>query len=132
MNLLYDLPLTILPSLLAICRLPVEVEIPEWIRSGDLLAIIRTPSELSIVCENCYVPPYVVAERGWRAIKVEGPLDFSLIGVLSSLSGVLARAGVSLFALSTYDTDYVLVKESALGRAVEALSQAGYVFTSYP
>ena len=69
---------------------------------------------------------YTQVERGWRAICVAGPLDFALVGVLASLSGTLASAGVSIFAISTFDTDYILVKEDMLGAAREALAAAGH------
>jgi len=78
------------------------------------------------VCDASVVPPDVTVESGWRAIKVEGPLDFGLTGVLLAVAQPLADAGVSIFALSTYGTDYVLVKESALPKAVVALSSAGH------
>ena len=126
-----DLPLFILPDRLAVCRLPAEAPFPDWARPGDLLGLVRTSSELSVVCTERLVPPDVRAERGWRALQVQGPLDFALIGVLASIAVPLARAGVSIFVLSTFDTDYVLVKESALERAVSALSQAGFLVMNY-
>ncbi|MBQ9428565.1 MAG: ACT domain-containing protein [Clostridia bacterium] len=87
-----------------------------------------TEHEISLVCESDRLPPCPVArEDGWRALVVEGPLDFSLVGILSSLSGVLAAAKVSIFALSTYDTDYLLVKARDLARALSALRGAAYV-----
>jgi hypothetical protein len=91
-----------------------------------LSAIIRTQEELSIVCEQENVPPDIRCERNWRAMKVAGPLDFALVGVLASLAGALADAGVSVFALSTYDTDYLLVKADTLERAIDALEAAGH------
>jgi hypothetical protein len=121
----------ILPDRLAVCRLPADAPFPEWTRPGDLLALVRTRDELSIVCAERYVPPEVRAERGWRAVMVQGPLEFSLTGVLASLAVPLARAGVSVFALSTFDTDYVLVKEDALDRAVAALTGAGFLVLNY-
>lgn len=126
-----DLPLIILPERLAVCRLPVEADIPDWARPGDLLAIVRTNNELSVVCNERYVPPEVRAERGWRALQVQGPLEFAMVGVLASLAVPLARAGVSIFAVSTFDTDYVLFKEDALDRAVSALTQAGFLVMNY-
>ena len=86
----------------------------------------RTASELSIVCPDASVPAAVTAHRGWRAIAVDGTLDFALTGVLASLASPLASAGVSIFAVSTYDTDYVLVQQDALDRAVAALAAAGH------
>lgn len=118
--------LHIVPGTLAVCRLDPGAGVPGWASGGVLSAIIRTPEELSIVCEQRNVPPDIRCEGGWRALKVAGPLDFSLIGVLASLAGALADAGVSVFALSTYDTDYLLVKADTLERAIDALEAAGH------
>jgi hypothetical protein len=131
MSLQQDLPLVILPDKLAVCRLAVEAPFPEWARPGDLLAFIRSRDELTVVCVERLVPPEVVAERGWRVLQVQGPLDFALVGVLAAITAPLAAAGVSIFALSTYDTDYVLVKEDALERAIQALGQAGFLVLNH-
>lgn len=91
-------------------------------------SLTATDHEVSLVCESDRLPPcFTVREDGWRALMVEGQLDFSLVGILSSLSGVLAAAKVPVFALSTYDTDYLLVKARDLGRALAALRGAAYV-----
>lgn len=82
----------------------------------------RTPTETSIVCE---APP-VEGEPGWRALMVEGPLDFSLTGILAGIAAPLAAAGISIFAISTFDTDYVLVKEARIDEATTVLRAAGY------
>lgn len=125
-----DYPLHTLSAMYGVARLSPEAELPAWAREGELWAAVRTRDELSIVCEERFIPPEVRAERGWAALKVEGPLDFSLLGVLASLSAVLADAGVSIFTLSTYDTDYIFFRESAMERALAALRGAGYmVFT---
>jgi hypothetical protein len=127
MNTHTDIPLIILPERLAVCRLPVDADFPEWARQGELLAWVRTREETSLVCAERYVPPEVRAERGWRAIQAQGPLDFALVGVFASIAVPLARSGVSIFAMSTFDTDYVLIKEDNLERAVIALTQAGFL-----
>jgi len=121
-----QIPLRLLTNRLAVSRLPAEAEWPEWARPGDLLALVRTRQEVSLVCEERFTPPEVKSERGWRALEVLGPLDFALTGILAGLSGRLAEASVSIFAISTYDTDYILVKEIQLGRALAALRTAGY------
>lgn len=126
-----DLPLVILPDCLAVCRLPADAPFPDWARPGDILALVRTGDELSVVCTERFVPPDVRAERGWRALQVQGPLEFAMVGVLASIANPLARAGVSIFVLSTFDTDYILVKEAALERAVEALSQEGFLVMNH-
>ena len=119
--------LTLLPGRLAICRLPADAPVPGWTpTAGSLLSITRTADELSVVCDEARVTVEVVAERGWRALRVTGPLDFALTGVLAALAAPLAAAGVSIFALSTYDTDYVLVREADVERAVAALAHAGH------
>ena len=121
------LVLSLLPGCLAVCRLPAGAPFPQWAgRSFYLFALIRTPDELCVVCDEQEVPGAVQAERGWCALKVHGPLDFSLVGVLASLTVPLAQAGVSIFALSTYDTDYLLVRHADLERAVQVLIQAGH------
>jgi hypothetical protein len=87
----------------------------------------RTADELSVVCWADAVPEGVRCEKGWRCLRVAGTLDFSLVGVLASMLAPLAAAGVSVFVLSTFDTDYVLVKEAHLTKAADALRLAGYV-----
>ena len=121
-----ELRLRALLGRLAVCRLPADVPIPSWALAGGIVSITRTNDELSIVCPEERVPAEVKAERGWRALQVVGPLDFALTGVLAALVVPLAEAGVSIFALSTYDTDYVLVRENDLPRAVTALAHAGH------
>jgi hypothetical protein len=93
---------------------------------GALHAVVRTPRELTVVCDAARVPADVSAERGWRAPEVEGPLDLDLTGVLAAIAGPLARAGVAIFAVSTFDTDYVLVRAERLDVAVAALREAGH------
>ncbi len=102
---------------------------PTWFVGGTLSSITCSADETSIVCAASIVPPDITVESGWRAIKVVGPLDFGLTGILCSIAQPLADAGVSIFALSTYDTDYVLVKESGLGSAIAALSSFGHRIT---
>jgi hypothetical protein len=117
--------LRVLPRRLAICRLGPTDIVPSW-AAGEFVSVTRTESELSIVCAEESAPADVTSNRGWRALRVEGVLDFALTGVLASLAQPLAEAAVSIFAVSTFDTDYVLVKEADLMRATEALSAAGH------
>ncbi len=121
------LTLSLLPQEFGICRLDSEEETPDWAAEGPFLSITRTADELSIVCPARAIPDDVTASRGWRCLKVRGPLDFSLTGVLLSLARPLAEAGVSIFAISTYDTDYVLVPDRDLTQALTALRRAGHV-----
>lgn len=108
----------------AVCRLSSDAALQ--LPAGSLASLTRTGEELSLVCEEARAPEAGRCERGWRALKVAGPLEFSQVGVLASLAAPLAEAGVSLFALSTYDTDYLLVKADALEQAVAALTNAGH------
>jgi len=82
--------------------------------------------ELSIVCSQACIPSNIKCEKDWKALKIEGPLDFSLIGILCSISAILAQNGISIFAISTYDTDYILVKEKDITKAINALSNEKY------
>src|SRR4051812_10038212 len=111
---------------LAVCRLGAEEALPAWSTSSGFFSVSRTSDELSIVCAEEGVPPGVKAEKGWRAIRVAGPLEFSLTGVLASIANPLARARISVFAISTFDTDYVLVKGVDLKAALEALAASGH------
>jgi uncharacterized protein len=119
--------LTVLPDTLAICRLSVDESVPEWAMLGEFVSITHTADELSIVCADDHVPGDVKADREWRALKVEGPLDLALTGVLTSLTDPLARSQINIFAISTFDTDYLLVKGYNLLRACDVLRQAGHV-----
>jgi hypothetical protein len=121
-----NLTLSLLPDSYAICRLNRDAPIPEWAAARAFLSITRTGDELSVVCAEIDVPPGVKSDRGWRCLKVEGPLDLSLTGVLASLANPLAEARIGIFAISTFDTDYVLVKDKNLSRAVEVLVQSGH------
>jgi hypothetical protein len=116
-----QLNLSVLPDLYAISRLPVDAALPDWAQRGEFISLTRTTDELSVVCPQKNVPPGVKCERNWRCLKVAGPLDFALTGVLASLASALAEADISLFALSTFDTDYLLVKADKLTPAIAAL-----------
>jgi hypothetical protein len=119
--------LTILPDTFAICRLDARIDIRTEAVLGEFVSITRTNDELSIVCAESVVPSGMKADRGWRALKVEGPLDLALTGVLASLANPLAEAKINIFAISTFDTDYLLVKGCNLIRACDVLRQAGHV-----
>ena len=120
------LNLHLFPGLWAVCRLPAGTPLPDWAQSDELLAFIRTREELCIVCADENIPADIKTEGGWRLYKIQGPLDFSLVGVLASITKPLADAGVSIFTLSTYDTDLFLVKEFDLERSRRVLEQAGH------
>jgi uncharacterized protein len=119
--------LRVVDSALAIARLEPGAPIPVWASLDPALTCIaRTASELSIVCAEERVPEDVRCDRGWRALVVEGPLSLTLTGVLAALARPLAEAGIVIFALSTFDTDYVLVRQADLERAIATLSAAGH------
>jgi hypothetical protein len=110
----------------AVCRLDAGEPIPRWADGSGFVAISRTDSELSVVCAADRVPDDVKAERGYAVIGVEGTLAPELVGVLVSLAAPLADAGIPILAIGTYDTDYVLVRDATLQRAVSALRDAGH------
>jgi hypothetical protein len=118
--------LTVLADRYAVCRLEPGAPVPGWAEAGPFVSVTRTRDELSIVCLQDAVPAGVQVESDFRVLKVEGPLDFSLTGLLANLSGALAEAKISLFALSTFDTDYILVRDGDLIRARVALGRAGH------
>ncbi len=119
-------PVTLLPGRFAVCRLDASSPVPPWAVAGGLWSVTRTADEVSVVCAEESVPPGVRVEAGWRAFRLEGPVPFNTVGVVSSLTAPLATQGVSVFVLSTFDTDYLLVKEAAVPRARKALTAAGY------
>ncbi len=122
------LTLTLSPDRLAVCRLDVGAAVPPWAVKSAFFSITRTGDELSIVCRDDDAPNdnTFKIERGWRAFRIEGPLDFGLTGVLVAVAKPLADAGIPIFALSTYDTDYVLVKHDRVQPAISALSRADH------
>ena len=111
---------------LAVCRLEPGTEIPAWATDGPFFSVTHTPDELSVVCLEARVPAEVTCERGWRAFRFEGPFELGLVGVLASVAVPLAESEVSILAIATYDTDYVLVQESQLNLAVRALRERGH------
>jgi uncharacterized protein len=122
-----SLPLEVLPDLLSICRMAPDAALPEWAAApAPFLTISRTSEELSITTLQTAVPPAVRCERDYRALRVSGTLPPDLVGILLSIAEPLAQAGLSIFAISTYDTDYVLVKARDLPAAMEALRRAGH------
>ena len=122
----FRLGLTIQPGSYSIVRLGPRAKVPAWATGRGLASVTRTPSELSIVCRGERVPARTRREDGFRCLKVDGPLPFDATGVLSSLAGPLARARISILAISTFDTDLLFVREPHLASAVRALERAGH------
>ena len=112
---------TLLDGLFAVAHLEADAAVPPWAHRGAFTTITRTPHELSIVCDEGGVPDDVPAERGWRCLGIDGPISFETTGVAARFTGALAARGISVFVVSTFDTDYVLVKEASLGDALDAL-----------
>ena len=117
---------------LAICRLGADEAGPAWggEATAGLLSITRTRDELSIVVTEAIVPIGIRFEGGWRALSVVGPLPFSLTGVLASLATPLAEAGVPIFVISTFDTDWLLLRDEYLAAGTAALEDAGHTVRS--
>jgi len=117
------LTLSIMPEKLGICHLNKNTHIPVWALEGDsFISIGKTRDELSVICPQDKIPGGVLFEKDWRAFKVQGPLGFVATGIVSSLSAPLAKAGISIMYISTYETDHVLVEEKNLAKAKEILS----------
>jgi hypothetical protein len=125
-----DLDMVALQGRFAVCRLEPSAPLPGWARREGFLTISWSPDELSVVCAEDLVPDGVKCERGWRALKLQGPFDFALTGILLSVLAPLAEAKIGIFAVSTFDTDYVMVKDEGLERAIEALRAAGHRITA--
>ena len=120
------LELTLLAERFAISRLAADAPVPDWATQSPFFSVTRTGDELSIVSELSHVPVGVQSQPGWRVLKVHGPFVLSEIGVLSALTAPLAEARISLFAVSTFDTDYLLVAAETLSAAITALGRAGH------
>ena len=120
------LKLRLLPEVLAICRLDAGAPVPPWAMNGVFSSVTRTAAELSVICPEAQAPAEVRREPGWRAFRVEGPLPFEATGILAAIAAPLAAAEIPIFAISTFDTDYVLVKEAHASRAAAVLGAAGH------
>jgi hypothetical protein len=118
--------LRVLPDSYAVVRLQPGSELPDWVDKGPFRSVTRTDYEVSVVCRDHDVPEGESAERGWRVLEVKGPLDFSLTGVVSSLVDPLTKAEIPIFVVSTFETDYVLVRAADLDDTIEALELAGH------
>jgi hypothetical protein len=122
----HKLTLSLNKELFAVCRLDPDDKIPPWALMDSFCSLTKTPEEISIVCHQEDLPEGIKVERDWRCLKVNGPLDFSLTGILATISQTLADAKISLFSISTFDTDYILVKDRDISKAIKALEQAGH------
>jgi uncharacterized protein len=127
----HSLSLTLLDGRYAVCRLAADADTPDW-AGGELplLSLTRTAAEYSIICQQDCVPADVRAERHWHCLRLDGPFDVDLPGVLVSVTVPIADAGLTCFAISTHDTDYLLVRD--LERAAGALARVGHTITNWP
>lgn len=124
----HRLPLELLAQPLMLCRLPAAAPVPDWTGSArHFLSITRTGEELSIIADEMALPPDCDSQRGYRAIRVRGPLPLDLVGIFAALATPLADAGIPIFPIATYDTDYLLVQQADLAAAVEVLERAGHL-----
>jgi hypothetical protein len=119
-----------LPDSYAVVRLQPGSELPEWVDKGPFRSVTRTDHEVSVVCRDHDVPEGESVDRGWTVLEVMGPLDFSLSGVVASLVQPLASEELPIFVISTFESDYVLIRSSDLGRAADILEEAGHVFAA--
>lgn len=120
--------IVILQNTFSVCRL----DNLDGVKPSLFTFLSITDNEISYVCPSEHEPVNIrKAERGWRAMRIEGTLDFALIGILASITSILADAGISVFAISTYDTDYILVKSDCLNKAIDVLEGAGYNIISH-
>lgn len=127
------LDLVLLPEEYAVCRLPPDAPVPTGLRAGTgVVSVTWTPDEISVICPAGQAPGDAVVERPWRCLRVNGPIDLALTGILAALVVPLADARVNIFAFSTFDTDYLLVPAVRLAEALAALHSAGHRITDRP
>ena len=120
------LELVVLAGSFGVCRLGPESALPSWVDDGEFWTVSRTMDELSLVCEERLIPSGVASERGYACLKLLGPFDFTEVGIVAGVTGALAEQEISVFVISTFDTDYVLVRGNLLPDAIDALREAGY------
>jgi hypothetical protein len=116
----------VLPKRFAMCQLDMAMPLPNWLLRSSFYTVSKTADELSVVCEEDLVQDEIVKSVGWRLLKINAVLDLSLTGITAQFSTALAKAGVNLSVIATYNTDYILVEEAKLTTAIEALRGAGF------
>ena len=117
-----------MPENYAICSFPPDAAFPDWEHHPSILSITKTPKEITLVCEENLVPGECTQSENWKCIKVEGSFDLDAVGVLSSIAGPLAQNGISLYVISTYDTDYILIHAKNIEKTVSCLRESGHTF----
>ncbi len=128
----HSIILEIQPQRLGVCQLDANSPIPAWLKieKDKFISITYTANELSIVCDDSLIPQDLKVQRDWRMFKIKGQLDFALVGILKQVISPLADHGISIYAISTFDTDYVLVQSKDFGRCIEVLKQFFVVETA--
>ena len=124
------LNLSALKDSYSICKLDPNSDVPGWEQEGDFYSISRTTNELSIICDRRNIPENINCEHNWRVLMIEGPFEFEEIGILNSITKPLAEANISLLTISTFDTDYILIKENYFSEAIKTLESAGQVISN--
>lgn len=120
--------LKLLDNKFAVCRMDDTAVLPLWAVAGNPFVVSRIEGELSVICGEEYVPDGILCRKNYRIIKIDEKLEFSMIGVMAKISDVLAGAEISILAVSTYDTDYILISDDKVHKAVKFLNKAGYEF----
>jgi hypothetical protein len=120
--------ISVLKDDFAVCRLSAFEPLPDWVFKNPFSSITKTPEEYSVVCPQEVIPEEVkfAREGEWKCLKIQGPLDFSEFGIISNLTSILAAAEISVFVLSTYETDFILVKRMNIEKAAKVLSDSGH------
>lgn len=123
-----NLDFTILKDTYAIYRFGKDSSVPDWIDNSDFYSLTRTQDELSIVCKQVDITleDKIMIDKHWRILKINGPLDLSLIGIIANISDLFKRNKISIFPISTYDTDYILIKNPNLDKAITVLKNKGH------
>jgi len=115
--------LSVLPEKLGICHLLKTAPVPDWALGGSFSSLTKTEKEMSIICPQELIPDGVLFEKNWRAIRLDTVLDvFASVGIIATLIEPLAKAGISILNVSTYETNYILVEEGSLSKAIEVLN----------
>lgn len=118
----------ILKDLYSVCKLTPDSDIPHWVNKNEFYSVTKTDEEFSILCLQNDVPANIKCELNWKILKIDSKLDFSMVGVIAQISKSLAENNISIFVISTFDTDYICVKEKDLAQTINILKKAGNVF----
>ena len=125
-----QLSLLVLPDKYAMYRFEADSDLPDWIKASEFYSVTKTKDELSVVSrQSDSISESADANQDWRILKIEGPLDLSSTGIIANISGILAERSIPIFTISTYDTDYILVKNHDLNNAIETLKAIGHKTT---